>query len=160
MTFESEKRQFAQALIDGLDAGRAAFKVFPTDGANRMKAILQWEKDTEVIAYTKEILGIKEPQIDKREAHIQKLNDIFDDEDVAPRDRLVASMQIAQIEGFIAEKVEKNTTINNKILIIPRSATNEEWEKSIKEQQEKLVADTLVVKEVDITDVSEEENDT
>lgn len=160
--FEIEKKKFAKCLVDGMEDMKAAFEVFPTDGKERMKAANLWRKDSEVQAHVKELLGVTEPEkvLPTKEEHIGELYEIFRDGEVGVRERLVASEQISRMQGFIVEKTEKNTTINNKILIIPRSGTDEEWERSIKKQQEELVANTLVIKEIDVTEIDEKENET
>lgn len=155
MAMEEEKRQFAKLIIDGLDENKAAFTIFPKDPANRMKASIQWSKDSEVLAFTKEILGISAPEktLPTKEEHISELYGIFRDGEVGVRERLVASEQISKMQGFISDAKEKNTTVNNKIMIVTRSATDDDWEKAIQAQQNKLVAEVLV----DVKDVTDED---
>lgn len=152
-----EKRQFAQLLVDGMDENKAAFEIFPKDPANRMKASIQWRTDSEVIAFTKEILGIdkKESKLMTKEEHVEMLEEIFKDSELDPKHRLVASEQIAKMQGFISEKKETNTTINNKIMVVTRSNTDQEWEKSVAKQQERLVNDVLVIKQIDSEETDE-----
>lgn len=148
-----EKKQFAQLLVDGMDENKAAFEIFPKDPANRMKASIQWRTDSEVIAFTKEILGIdkKESKLMTKEEHIEMLEEIFKDSELDPKHRLVASEQIAKMQGFISEKKEQNTTINNKIMVVTKSVTDEEWEEKAKRNQSNLMKGIIEVKAVDVS---------
>lgn len=149
--FELEKKKFAQCLVDGMEDMKAAFEVFPTDGKERMKAANLWRRDEEVKGYINEILGVsdkEEPKLMSKEEHIEVLQDIFKDEskEYGLRERLVASEQIAKMQGFITEKKETNN-INNKIIVVTRSATNEDWAKGIENQQKQLVERTIEIKQ-------------
>lgn len=162
-----EKKAFAKCLIDGMDTTRASMTVFPITEtlteqeknhirSKRMIAAVQWETDKEVLAYTKEIMGVEEPlpELMSKEDHIKELEKIFKDEDgkgYALRERLVASDQIAKIQGFINPD-KGNTTVNNKLLIMYNSGTDDEWEKKIAKQQSDLVERTL--KTIEVKDVS------
>lgn len=160
----SEKKSFAKCMIDGMDTTRASMTVFPiTENLNeqeknqirskRMIAALQWEKDLEVVAFTKEIMGITEPvpELPTKEEHVEKLYGIFDDDSLSLRERLVASDQISKIQGFIVDKKEQNTTVNNKIMIVTKSISDEEWVQKAKLNQENLIKGIIEVKAVDVS---------
>lgn len=161
-----EKRAFAKCLIDGMDTTRASMTVFPITEtlteqeknhirSKRMIAAVQWETDKEVLAYTKEIMGVEEPlpELMSKEDHIKELEKIFKDEEnkgYALRERLVASDQIAKMQGFVTPE-KGNTTVNNKIMVITNSGTDDEWAEKIKRNQENLRKGIIEVKAIEVT---------
>jgi hypothetical protein len=150
-----QKKAFAKALIEHPDEHlKAGFLAFKNNAQLAMKASIQWVSDEIVCTEMKRLMGLTEPEsnLPTKEEHCEKLYKIFDS-DLPLKDRLVASDQIMKIQGFVNPD-KGNTTVNNKILIMSNSGTDEDWEKKIAKQQQDLVERTL--KTIEVRDVSNE----
>jgi hypothetical protein len=142
---EPAKERFAAALLrfEG-KAFEAAKATFPGDTNRAMLASSKWPDDPEVIeemARLKAELG-DEYFLPTRADLARALWRLSEDEKVEARERLLAYKTYADVLGFIAKPEAASTTnnnITNKVLIVPASATAEEWESRLIARQAKLI---------------------
>jgi hypothetical protein len=150
-----QKKAFARELVRMPDdVFRAATIAFPRDMVTAMKASNMWVSDDVVIEEVKKLKGLNENEfgLPSKEEHVGELYEIFRDGSLPLRERLVASDQITKIQGFVTDKKEQNTTINNKIMIVTKALTNEEWEKKAQINQDNLMKGIIEVKALDVTE--------
>lgn|SRR5574343_95257 len=152
---EALKREFAYELYSGKDPSEIASRLFPDDFAYRMRVSISWPNDPIVVEEFTRLSGGKKAGEDKeivlpsKERHLEMLYDIFKSNENRVQDRLMASMQISQLRGFVAEKNE-GTTINNKVLVITRSSSDEDWEKKVARNQKDLMNGVVKVEALDM----------
>lgn len=143
---ETEKRSaFAMALAQTPnDAFGAALRVFGDDTGTALSVYAVWAKDPEIIAEANKQRDLIDPaaRMPHREAIALEVLEIGRSEKHKVEDRLKAYKLYGEMMGIIEKP---NTTINNqvnvsnRVMLVPVSSSDEEWERRLYKQQTALV---------------------
>jgi hypothetical protein len=150
-----KKKQFADELAkDPLNPSDCSYRVFPEPENMRFKvtATVSWINDPIVKARLLEITGSDKVDDGKEisvEAQCNRYLKIYEQSE-NPKDQVLALSQIDKIKGF-DKSAGNNVTINNqKVIVIPRALSNDEWEANAKRQQENLANGIVDVRAIEV----------
>lgn len=150
-----KKKQFADELAkDPLNPSDCSYRVFPEPENMRFKvtATVSWINDPIVKARLLEITGSDKVDDGKEisvEAQCKRYLEIYEQSE-NPKDQVLALSQIDKIKGF-DKSAGNNVTINNqKVIVIPRALSNDEWEANAKRQQENLANGIVDVRAIEV----------
>ncbi len=146
----AEKRLFGKAL--GMFPGdpfKAACAVFPDDPGKCLMVAAHWINDLIVIEAKHEYIDAKGKPLNvpTKEELVTKILDMADIETVDFMDRLRAFELAAKLMDYMPKnngnvQVNDNRVMNvtNKVMVVPTSPNNDEWEQRAKAQQARLVS--------------------
>lgn len=157
-----KKRAFADELYkDPTDPSECSARLFtdPKDARWRIIATTSWTDDEVVLARLEEI-GAKPIRDEKEisvEAQCERYLQIYQNSENA-KDQVLALSQIDKIKGF-DKSAGNNVTINNqKVIVVPRAISDEEWEANAKRQQNNIkngIVDKRAIKTIETEDIKE-----
>ena len=156
-----KKKAFADELIkDPSDPFECARLVFPDPKDMRyiIIASTSWVSDELVRERLMEITGsdkVDDPREISVEAQCKRYLEIYNTSENA-KDQVLALSQIDKIKGFDKSSNSNVVINNNKVMVVPRALSNEEWEANAKRQQERItngIVDERAVKNIELTSV-------
>lgn len=149
--YEHKKRDFAYSwLMYGQDAQVAARDVAGSDINAFLKIAAKWPTDPEVQRHRKELLALHgEEHFLPSKAEIAKklLDDLETIRD--PELRLKFIKLYAELLGYLQKdtiNINNNIT-QNKVMLVPASQSDEEWQNRLVQQQERLLIDCEAINE-------------
>lgn len=144
MSDEELKAQYARLLLKVDDPFKAALHLFPDNTSRALRVANEWPNDPEVVAAQAELLD-EDGEISflpTKAAFARKIWDRMEEERIAPEDFAKLGKLYADVRGFI-EKPQTNinnnvNNVNNRVMIIRETGTDEDWEAKLRKQQEDL----------------------
>lgn len=137
------KRAFAEALLRcPTEPFRAATAAFGMNTALAMQASQQWVFDPEIYRIQTELLREhgEDAYLPSKAVLIQRIMALADNEQYSAKERLAAYDTVAELRGFKPKKDEGLVTINNnKVMIVERYGTDDDWSEAARAQQAKLI---------------------
>jgi hypothetical protein len=145
MTLLDKKLKYAELRSKGIEPFHAARQIFPDDNLQgfALKISQEWEHEEVVVEKLKEVKETEDPEerllskADLCEQIEQDLERCFDYET-----KIKLLDLYVKIRGFYVKPQEgtgNTTNIQNNIMMVPCSSSDEEWEQNMKAQQAKLI---------------------
>lgn len=160
ITEDELKTEFARALLQTPnDAFKAARCVFGEDTGMALRVASTWVIDPFVIAErarladelpAREALGLP-----TKEAYARKLYDWIEDSEnklyIPFEDKLKLVRLFGEVMGYIERPaqttINNNNSVNhNRVMIVKDAGNNEDWERKLREHQQKLIEDASAVR--------------
>lgn len=146
MSWETEsenKKAFGKNLAKFANPFEAALKVFPGNSSYALRVANEWLNDPEVLKAKNELIEIEGEEIClPTKAELckllwNKMNDDF----VEAADVAKLSKVYAEVRGFTGsgKKEDDGANITNNVMIVREFENENAWEKSLLEQQRKLI---------------------
>lgn len=144
------KKRFAEEYIACGNATEAAKKVFGDNVSMAVIAGVKWIKDPEVMQFIEEYGDVGDDADLSLDSQCKRYLEIYNRTQNV-KDKISALNSIDRIKGYDKPSVSNVTVNNNKVMIVPRCGSDEEWEKKAVEQQKMLMQDDIVVVSEDVS---------
>lgn len=139
------KKTFARFLWDGLDAFTAALRMWSSDGQFAYYISEKWVRDPFVIMELDKLrtTARREVEVPTKQELAKEIYDrakLWNDADM----KLKGYRLVAEMLGYL-EKAAPNTNVTNntnvigKVMIVKDHGENDDWEKKLQIQQQKLI---------------------
>lgn len=129
----------------------AAQRTFPGNTSEAIYKTVSWPNDPEVLAFIAELTATtpKSSLLPTKEDLGRTIYDLCSDFDkkMDVKERLYGFRLFGEIMGYIEKpgaagnNVTVNNVVANKVMVVKDHGTDEDWERKVQQQQEKLISE-------------------
>lgn len=145
MTEKEEKEEFVRFLLETPDEPfTAALKLFPEDTGRALRVAHEWPNDKEVRASMRARMseGEEEDFLPTKAELARKVWAKMNKETLEPDEFTKIARLYGEIRGFIEKpttNINTNTQVLSPVMVVKDSGSDDEWEKKLAAQQNKLL---------------------